>query len=303
MANVTRDNVPHRLARRYNVRQVVFILSTNYSGSHLLSQLLGAHSCCRSVGELHNLRKYRVRQDPERDVQDDFSSDPIFDSLDRLPDREWHRQIFRNLELRGTQTTSLIDNSKRPAWAARFDDHEITRRHIHLIRDPRALVRRWMTSYTTRDAVRRQRIRLARAAPRFLRTALWGDDVNLYLYKWLVANQRITDFLVRIDPSARVVTYRDLVLRTRETLERVMPSVGLEFEPQQLNYGASITGTRKRRYVQQSERSQFVIDTRWQTELSTERRAAIETNRLVRNYLASLSLEMTGDGLTHECTE
>jgi hypothetical protein len=82
-----------------------------------------------------------------------------------------------------------------------------------------------------------------------------------------------------------------------------MPSVGLAFDPQQLNYGASITGTRKRQYVKQSERSQIVIDTRWQTELSTEQRAAIETNRLVREYLESLSLEMTGNGLTHECTE
>ena len=283
------------------MRQVVFILSTNYSGSHLLSQLLGAHSSCRSVGELHNFRKYTSRRDRERDVEDDFSTDPIFAGLDALPEREWHRHIFRNLDAQNTRSiTTLIDNSKRCTWASRFDDREVTQRYIHLIRDPRALVRRWMTTHATERSLRRQRVRLARAAPRFLKTAIWADDVLVYVYKWLVTNQRITEFLARRDPSARVVTYRDLALAPRETLERLMGSLALPFEPQQLNYGAAISGTRKRRYMEHSRKSRIALDTRWQQDLSNEQRAAIETNRFVVDYLASLSLKMTSDGLTHD---
>src|SRR5262245_1032555 len=289
------------MAHRYNVRQVVFILSTNYSGSHLLSQLLGAHSSCRSVGELHNFRKYTSRRDPDRDVEDDFSTDPIFAGLDALPEREWHRQIFRNLDAQGTRSiTTLIDNSKRPRWASRFDDREITQRYIHLIRDPRALVRRWLTTHATRESLPRQRVRLARAAPRFLKTAMWGADVHVYGYNCLVMNRRITDLLAGGDRSACVVTYRDLARAPRETLERLTISLGLPFEPQRLDYGAAISGTRKRRYMEHSRQSLIVHDTRWQLELSIEQRATIETNRFVLDYLRSLSLKMTNDGLTHD---
>ena len=39
--------------------RVILILSTPHAGSHLLSQLLGAHSACASIGKLQNFKKFR----------------------------------------------------------------------------------------------------------------------------------------------------------------------------------------------------------------------------------------------------
>lgn len=38
-------------------KQIVYILSTNYAGSHFLALMLASHSRCASVGEVHQLRK------------------------------------------------------------------------------------------------------------------------------------------------------------------------------------------------------------------------------------------------------
>lgn len=280
------------------MRKVVFILSTNYAGSHLLSQLLGAHSECRSVGELHNLLKYLTRKDSTRDVDNEYATHPAFDGLAKLEPTHWHLQVFANLAP-NARVSTLVDNSKRPEWARRFLANGVFEcRYVHLLRDPRALVWRWLSTYSTSREKRRQRIRLFRAAPRLLATALSGDDTRVYTYKWLVANERITEFLAGHQSLSSIVTYCDIATDTDRTLTNLMPRLGLEFEPTQLAFGTAMSGTSKRRYAAQMEDSLIARDTRWRDELATKQVEAITSNRDVGRYLGSLGLEMTSEGLS-----
>jgi hypothetical protein len=196
--------------------------------------------------------------------------------------------------------STLIDNSKRTRWAERFVQHtEFVSHYVHLLRDPRALVRRWLTTYTTNDAIRRQRIRLARTAPRLVCVSIRGDDADVYRYKWLVANRRITRFVERFPGRATLITYRDLVVNTRSTLHALMPRLGLEFQPSQLDYGdAAMAGTRKRRYAEMAKESRIELDTRWRDYLSSSQIRAIESDPAVVDYLRSLGVEMVESGLT-----
>lgn len=291
--------------QRYHTRvvlQVVFILSTNYAGSHLLAQLLGAHPLCRSVGELHNFEKFRARPDGQRNVGNDYASNAAFAGLGEVREDRWHRTIFDNVRALEPRISTLIDNSKKPWWAEKFKTNESFRStYVHLVRDPRALVRRWLRSYTTARTRRQQRIRLARARPRLLGTSLCGDDVDVYLHKWLVANEEITRFIDRAGQSANLITYHDLVVNTSSSLAALMKVLGLTFDEQQLRYGrAQQMGTYKRDYAALLERSRIELDIRWREELSSEQQRRIETNDAIRAYLARCGLRMTNIGLTRE---
>lgn len=274
--------------------RVVFILSTNYSGSHLLAQLLAAHSLCAGVGELHNYRKFRERGSRSGNVVDDYLDHPAFAGLDRLPVAAWHQTIAERLRPGREDLSHLIDNSKRPSWAKRFP--EVSSYYVHLIRDPRALVARWMRTYGA-DAHRRQRRRVLRRRPWVLTEA--ADPTAVYLHKWLLSNHAITRFLQRRE-RASVVTYRDLALKTEATLSRLMPAFDLRFEPGQIDYGSAVAalGTRKREYQDAAAQSAIEIDRRWQEELDDAQRRRIEEHRGVRRYLSALGLTMTEDGLS-----
>ncbi|MEZ5561201.1 MAG: sulfotransferase [Pseudomonadales bacterium] len=274
---------------------VIFILSTNYSGSHLLAQLLAAHSRCASVGELHNYRKFTRRISRSGNVAHDYLSSSLFAGLDSLPENTWHRTIFERLQLRDPQASHLIDNSKRVQWVRAVQASCAS--HVLLLRDPRALVSRWLRTYSGPRQEQRQRRRLLRRRPWWL--GRLDDPVDLYLHKWLLANTRLRRFVAG-SPSAATLTYRDLVVRTEPTLTDLMPRLGLAFEPGQLRYGTAgtVLGTRKRDYVQHAARSEIVPDLRWQHDLTPAQQARIVGNRALRHFLAQDRLRMVEDGLT-----
>lgn len=273
---------------------VVFILSTNYAGSHLLLQLLAAHPCCAGVGELHNYRKFRERGSRSGNVVNDYLEHPAFAALDALPEADWHARIFERLQATQPALTHLIDNSKRSEWAARFEPARS--RYVHLLRDPRALVSRWLDSYDTPRALAGQRRRVLRRRP-WLAGRL--DPVRVYVEKWLLANRAISRFVARRAGTARV-TYRDLASSTSATLTQLMPAFGLSFETAQLDYGAagSALGTRKRDYQDAARDSVIALDLRWQERLGAQQRRAVETHVALARYLAELGLELADDGLT-----
>jgi hypothetical protein len=282
------------MMRRMDPPRIVFILSTNYAGSHLLAQLLAAHSRCAGVGELHNYRKFRERGSRSGNVVNDYLEHPAFAGLDTLPVRQWHGRIMERLREQDPRLSHLVDNSKRPAWARRFpvaDSYS-----VHLLRDPRALVSRWINTYETPSQVRSQRLRVLRRKP----WAIGGvaDTVGIYVEKWLIANRAISRHLV--GRKGAVVTYRDLALTTEATLRNLMPSLDLTFEPEQLHYGAAEghLGTRKRDYLNAAECSVIQIDLRWRDHLSVSERSMVECHRGVNRYLRSLGLRMTDEGLT-----
>lgn len=280
--------------RPMDAPKIVFILASNYSGSHLLAHLLSAHSRCAGVGELHNYRKFRERGSRSGNVVDDYLAHPAFAGLENVRIADWHRTVFTRLRETQPGLSHLIDNSKRPAWARRFPGHDAC--HVHLLRDPRALVARWLQTYETPQALRSQRWRVLRQRPWSIGSV--SRPVDVYVQKWLLTNQAISRFLA--GRGAPVVTYRDLTLCTRDVLNRLMPRFGLSYEDRQLRYGESGNhlGTRKREYQAAAERSLIEIDLRWRDRLSARDRCRIEHHPGVRRYLAAQGLDMTDDGLT-----
>lgn len=281
------------------ITPVVLILSTPHAGSHLLSQLLGAHSQCISIGELHNYRKFRDRP-KERNVIDNYSEDPIFAELDHLPISGWHTSILERAKQQNPAVTTLVDNSKQVRWCARLRRNDVLDvRPVHLIRDPRALVRYWFYAYTDRRRVRQQRIRHARMAPLSAFHLLTCSELDLYIGKWLVRNKAVTGMLGKMRCSQNVVSYHDLATRTASELPRIVAFLGLPYERDQLNYGrAEQHGTLKREYKGASETSQITFDTRWVEDLESEQIDYISNHQRVLDYLGSIGLELGARGIT-----
>lgn len=280
--------------------RVVFILSTNYAGSHLLAQLLGAHPKACSIGELHNYRKQLERPDERRSVIDDFAVNAQFAGLGELPIDQWHADIAARARQRTPALDTLIDNSKRVAWARRFiDNPRFPATFVHLLRDPRALVRRWQLAYDTTRKRRRQRLRVIKARPLWLLPALLNEQWDVYCCKWLIGNQRISNFLARQGQQKNMLTYRDLAVDTEGSLQYLMPLLGADYDPHQLRYGeVEHGGTLKREYLERSRHSKIDLDLRWRHELAPGQLRQITAHRGIRRYLGRLGVRMLDDGLT-----
>ncbi len=283
-------------------KQIVYILSTNYAGSHFLALMLASHSRCASIGEVHRFRR-KVKR---REVcllcgSDDIC--PVFKgvSYEQLP--RLYDIIFSNLQEFNPGIRTVIDNSKKTVWAKRFlnlRDYEL--KFIHLIRDPRALVRRWLMNNDTPEKRRKKRFQLARhnllLSPRILK----GSDEEVFAYKWLVDNRRITRFLENNRLDYRVVTYRDIAVDTHMHMEKIVHWMGYEFEPDQVNYWKFIHhGSRKKDYDFSGKNGQRVFDLRWKCYLSEEAQVSIVENKYVKHYSKELGLSIRNDGLTFLC--
>jgi hypothetical protein len=143
-------------------KQIAYILSTNYAGSHFLSLQLGSHSQCASIGELHHFRRNKTRAKACYRCEKD-SDCPVFSGIQGKPVRQFYDGIFDNLATYDSRISTVIDNSKKVRWAGRFLDMPgYTRKYIHLIRDPRALVRRWLLNEDTVSKKRKVRLTTAR---------------------------------------------------------------------------------------------------------------------------------------------
>ena len=125
-------------------RKLVFILSSNYSGSHYLSLLLGSHSKAMHLGETKNLIKEGVNC-YKCGV---LNGCHLFKGIQELTTDDLYPTLFNRA---GEPINLLFDTSKKIEWAIKFiknqADYEI--KVIHLVRDPRALMRRWKNKYTS----------------------------------------------------------------------------------------------------------------------------------------------------------
>lgn len=277
-------------------KTVVFILSTPYAGSHFCSLLLGSNSKAMHLGEIKILRK--GSPDPKQrecyfklgDALQDIGPD----NIDELYDL-----IFSRVD---PHIEALIDTSKRiDGWADRFlDNNQYHRKYLHLIRDPRALVRRWSQSSTFNKRLS-LRWRLIRTYPDMTGAALTAGKTMLYFQNWLMQNRRITDFIRRHQLDSCTVTYRDLALNTAAEVERLMQWIGLPFEPAQLEYwNFDHLGTQKRNYEWVKEKKTQHFDTRWKTELPAPLQTQIAGNRALNSYLTQIGVSLVDDGLTRK---
>ena len=277
-------------------RTIVFILSTNYAGSHYLSLLLGSNSHAIHAGEILRFKNPHVRKQP-CSICGDFKRCPVFQGIEPGNVNTIHETIFANA---GPNVELLIDNSKKAEWASLFlNNPKFAKKFIHLIRDPRALVRRWALSYNTPAKALRQRIRVARKWPGRRTAILLAKQRMVYLSKWLLQNQEITDFLKRNQLESHLLTYHDLARNTVSELEHIHDWLGLKFESQQLEYwNFEHHGSQKAEYewVKQGKTSYF--DTRWKEFLTETEQRAIASDPLVNRYLKSLGLRIAQDGLT-----
>jgi len=281
-----------------NTRPVVIVLGTNYSRSHLLSHLLGAHSACCGVGELHRYEQL-MEGGGDAPVVSEYNS-PLFEGLIEQPIQSWYGILAdRFAEQQGVSAPVIVDNSKKVDWVKRIAQSEnIDLRLVHLIRDPRALVLRWLKTYDTDKRRRTQRLRVAKRMPFRAAQVLAGDVANVFVYKWLRANRQISQFMVQSKHTHALVTYHDIVFETEATLARLMPLLGLVYEPDQLQFGeASNFGTTKVAHADAVRHSEIRPDLKWQTQLDQAAAQKVAENSDVQSYLRDLGLELAPDGI------
>jgi hypothetical protein len=281
-------------------RQIVYVLSTNYAGSHFLALQLASHSRCASVGEFHRYRRPAATRRQACSICPDDEQCPVYRGLDEVPLRQLFDRVFANVQAVNPQVTALIDNSKKPDWAARFLDLEgFRQRYVHLVRDPRALVRRWMLCYETPAAKGKVRRLTARRCWPHLLSILRGPEDNVYVHKWAYQNRLISRFIRKNHLDARVITYQDLVQFPERILGDLMGWLGLEFEPRQLEYW-TVThhGSQKPEYMKAPAGGGRFHDLRWQQYLSPEAQQRIPAHPEVRRYLAELGITLNASGLT-----
>ena len=279
--------------------KIIFILSSNYSGSHLLTHLISSHSRACSVGELKNLNKFLNRPSETHSVFHDYATNPLFKMLHTLPEKEWHVHLLEKIRVENDSIICLVDNSKKIGWAEKFiNNPELEAICIHLIRDPRALARRWDKTFTDENA-HRQRVKLALKQPLYGLKTVFKSNYDVYAYKWLIQNTRITNFLAKTNQQKNVISYSDLVSDTSAVLEKIMKQVGLNFEEGQLNYGRSKhIGTIKKDYVEQTKNSTIEEDLRWKEDLPPSASDGIKKNKDINRYLKSINLKWTNNGIS-----
>ena len=274
-------------------KKIVFILSTGYAGSHLLSLLLGSHSKTMHLGELLVMKKPQ----PEAGHREcDFERGNVLSGITPADVPRIFDIIYSRID---SGTEALIDASKKTSWAERFlNDPTYERKYLHLIRDPRALVRRYALRSSAKKK-RQLRWKLARTFPALAASIWFANENDLWMYRWLMQNLEITQFIRQNKLDANVVTYRELATNQASELDRLMKWIGLPFEPAQLEYwNKDHIGTQKRNYewVKEQKTKQH-FDTRWKTDLPTEIQSRVANNDRVLNYLADIKISLLEDGL------
>ena len=274
-------------------KTVVHILSTSFAGSHYLSLLLGSHSKALHAGELFQLKRDKGMM--LKEVY--FTSSPIFEGIGPRNIHDVYNVIFSRID---PDIRVLVDTSKvLRGWTEMFvGDECYHRKYVHLIRDPRALVRRWLTPQDGANPFR-VRWKLLRSWPQVPVKAAVGDLPAVMMYRWLQQNQAITQFIGKHRLDANLVTYRDLARDTTSEVQRLVEWIGLSFEPGQIEYwNREQVGTQKRQYDWIKDQKAHYFDLRWQAELAKETQGRIVADRWINAYLDGLGLSLTEEGLT-----
>ena len=276
-------------------RTVAFILSSNFSGSHYASLMLGAHSKAAHVGEVCHFRKRQLRDKPAC-FRCGPRICPLFKDLTPATADRAFEILFDAV---GPGTSLLVDTSKKLQWARRFLDHPgFGKRFVHLIRDPRALIRRWELTITDPREVRKRRWHVMRAYPPRFFHALFAPRRKLWLYKWLAQNRRITRFLRSRSLDHKVVTYCDLSRDPDGELRPLMDWIGLPYEPGQTEYwNVDHHGSQKVSYEWVKSEKRRFVDARWKEFLTPAEQKSFGANPDVLAYLAEIGVEISPEGL------
>jgi len=279
-------------------KTIVYVVSTNYAGSHYLSLMLGSHSRAAYLGEI---RQYTLGKTDERVCYrcKDTTRCPLFRDVDAHDIPQIYEGLSRNLR---DSADVLIDNSKLVSWARNFvGDDRYHKRYVHVIRDPRALARRWDLRHPRGRRRLKQRWGTLRRNPLAFLPILFGGRTGLYAHKWLNTNRGITRFLSGYDLEHIMVTYQDLARDPEGEIRRLMDWLRLPFEPEQLNYwNFEHHGTQKKGYEWIGGQQKRYFDMRWKEHLTPAEQEWLATYPPVTAYAQSLRLTLTDDGLTRK---
>ena len=275
-------------------KTIAYILSTNFAGSHYLSLLLGSNSRAIHAGELFQL----ARPPEKRKLQEVYlKHSDVLEGIGAENISQVYDVIFSRVD---PQIQVLVDTSKIVrGWADRFvADDQYDHRYLHLIRDPRALVRRWLLGHGLKRQLH-YRWKMLRAWGQLRPFAECVSTSRLWLYRWILENRRITDFIRQYRLNATIVTYRDVATQTEREVRRLTEWLGLTYEPAQLEYwNREHIGSEKRGYEWIKQQKTRYFDLRWQTDLSAALQEKIRADKLVNAYLRELGLAFVEDGVT-----
>jgi hypothetical protein len=285
-----------------SIHQAIYILSTNYAGSHFLLLQMAAHDKCMSIGEFHRFDPGFARHKQACHICETDEHCPIFKGIYGQPINKLHPILINNAETANPKIETLVDNSKKTVWAKKFLNLPgITQKYIHLIRDPRALTRRWMINYDTRKEKRKVRLLTARRCRRNAWNILTGSEANVYAWKWTYQNQLITDFLIKNNLDYKFVTYDELVLQPDTVLRDIMEWAGHDYQPDQKEYWKfTHHGSQKPHYMTPPKRGDSRFDLRWKDYLNSETIAEISEHPAVAKYLNSQKLLLSEYGLQRD---
>ena len=107
-------------------------------------------------------------------------------------------------------------------------------------------------------------------------------DLSKLIYRYVLTNRDIHD-LVKPVPHA-VVHYEQLVRHPERTLGALMHQIGLEFDPQQLDWANQVRHNVGGNHMRWSEESRLSLDETWREKLTFTQKFAIDTGTLAGRY-------------------
>jgi len=207
--------------------------------------MLGSNSKTKHVGELRKLCKRQNDLQEGRELV--YDGDAIFEGIGPDTADSVYDIVFSRLD---PSIEGIVDASKsHNKWANRFlHDETYDKYYIHLIRDPRAMLRRWKLTAHFRKNLRMKR-RLKSYNHEWARQLRFARQNTTLTYRWIMENRQIDGFLTSNHLNHRLVTYHDAAKNPEEVVGSLMDWLEIPFEPEQLEYWKfHHVGTQKKAY-------------------------------------------------------
>jgi hypothetical protein len=280
-----------------NVGTIVFILSSDRSGSTWLGYVLGSTPNASFLGEFRRAWDEELRQPCSWCFANGRKTCEILAGIEQHPAGRAYE-----LALSRTQKQILIDSSKRTIWAEQFiaPDSHFKVCLIHLIRDPRG----WYASESRRRP---------------------GSSIEM-IGEWVRENLQIRNFLQLSNVPSTTVFYEDLAGSPTNEFQKLCAYIGCLFDPSALRYwekvhhGFAANGASSPLLSSAPNRSQsnFVtgddafytlndqksfVDQRWKKRLSEGDALAISEDSRVAAFLKLYDRVLTADTLHHLTVE
>jgi len=276
--------------------KILYIASLSHSGSTLLDGMLNAHPDIISVGEVKQLGRFarfekrRAPQGPGRKRVERFrAGHPCTCGAETL----WSCPVWVKVsKLTEVSCGHKIDQLNVENYK---DVDGFHRDNLAMFK---AVAKVSGKNYILDSSKHRDRLSLLLANPDldvfpiFLLRNPKGQicsslrknlgDLSKLIYRYVLTNREIHD-IVKPVPHA-VVHYERLVRHPERTLSALMHQIGLEFDPQQLDWASQVRHNVGGNQMRWSEESRLSLDETWREELTFTQNFAIDTGTRAGRY-------------------